>query len=167
MAKKIVRPILTYADEAHHVPADTYQKVMKHFTPKLWLGMTATPDKRDDNIEGRNVYELFDHQIAYEIRLQQAMEENMLCPFNYFGISDISTIDDKQLKSRKITDRDFNQLTSDERVRHIIEQAEYYGYSGDRVKGLIFCSRIDESEELSQKFNAAGYRTISLNGRHA
>lgn len=56
-------------DEAHHVPADTYQKVMKHFTPKLWLGMTATPDKRDDNIEGRNVYELFDHQIAYEIRL--------------------------------------------------------------------------------------------------
>ena len=58
-------------DEAHHVPADTYQKVMKHFTPKLWLGMTATPDKRDDNIEGRNVYELFDHQIAYEIRLQQ------------------------------------------------------------------------------------------------
>ena len=44
MAKKFVRPILTYADEAHHVPADTYQKVMKHFTPKLWLGMTATPD---------------------------------------------------------------------------------------------------------------------------
>lgn len=45
-------------DEAHHVPADTYQKVMNHFTPKLWLGMTATPDKRDDNMEGRNVYEL-------------------------------------------------------------------------------------------------------------
>ena len=45
-------------DEAHHVPADTYQKVMNHFTPKLWLGMTATPDKRDDSIEGRNVYEL-------------------------------------------------------------------------------------------------------------
>lgn len=78
----------------------------------------------------------------------------MLCPFNYFGISDISTIDDKKLKSRKMTDLDFNQLTSDERVHHIIEQAEYYGYSGDRVKGLIFCSRIDESEELSQKFNA-------------
>lgn len=64
----------------------------------------------------------------------------MLCPFNYFGISDISTVDDKQLKSRKMTEGDFNQLTSDERVRHIIEQAEYYGYSGDRVKGLIFCA---------------------------
>lgn len=151
-------------DEAHHSSAATYQKVMNYFKPKLWLGMTATPDKRDDDMEGRNIYEIFHYQIAYEIRLQQAMEENMLCPFNYFGISDISMIDDKQLKSRKMTEGDFNQLTSDERVRHIIEQAEYYGYSGDRVKGLIFCSRIDESEELSQKFNAAGYRTIALNG---
>lgn len=151
-------------DEAHHSSAATYQKVMNYFKPKLWLGMTATPDKRDDDMEGRNIYEIFHYQIAYEIRLQQAMEENMLCPFNYFGISDISTIDDKQLKSRKMTEGDFNQLTSDERVRHIIEQAEYYGYSGDRVKGLIFCSRLDESEELSQKFNAAGYRTIALNG---
>ena len=151
-------------DEAHHSSAATYQKVMNYFKPKLWLGMTATPDKRDDDMEGRNIYEIFHYQIAYEIRLQQAMEENILCPFNYFGISDISMIDDKQLKSRKMTEGDFNQLTSDERVRHIIEQAEYYGYSGDRVKGLIFCSRIDESEELSQKFNAAGYRTIALNG---
>ena len=81
-------------DEAHHVPAATYQKIMHHFTPKLWLGMTATPDKRDDNVEGRNVYELFNHQIAYEIRLQQAMEEDLLCPFHYFGITDISIIGD-------------------------------------------------------------------------
>lgn len=151
-------------DEAHHSSAATYQKVMNYFKPKLWLGMTATPDKRDDDIAGRNIYEIFNYQIAYEIRLQQAMEEDMLCPFHYFGISDVSMVDDKQLKSRKMTDRDFNQLTGDERVRHIIEQAEYYGYSGDRVKGLIFCSRIDEAEELSQKFNAAGFRTIALNG---
>ena len=151
-------------DEAHHSSADTYQKVMNYFKPKLWLGMTATPDKRDDDVAGRNIYEIFNYQIAYEIRLQQAMEEDILCPFHYFGISDVSLVEEKQLKSRKMTDRDFNLLTSDERVRHIVEQAEYYGYSGDRVKGLIFCSRIDESEELSQKFNALGYRTIALNG---
>ena len=151
-------------DEAHHSSADTYQKVMKYFKPKLWLGMTATPDKRDDEVAGRNIYEIFNYQIAYEIRLQQAMEEDILCPFHYFGISDVSLVDEKQLKSRKMTEGDFNLLTGDERVRHIIEQAEYYGYSGDRVKGLIFCSRIDESEELSQKFNALGYRTIALNG---
>ena len=110
--------------EAHHSSADTYQKVMNYFEPKLWLGMTATPDKRDDDIAGRNIYEIFNYQIAYEIRLQQAMEENMLCPFHYFGISDVSLLDDKTLKSRKLADRDFNILTSDERDRHIIEQAE-------------------------------------------
>ena len=152
-------------DEAHHVPADTYQRIMNHFKPKLWLGMTATPDKRDDNVEGRNVYEIFDHQIAYEIRLQQAMEENLLCPFHYFGITDLEIIgDDKHNKN-------FTMLTCDERVKHIISQANYFGYSGDRVKGLIFCSCIKETEELSKKLNkiinpATGklYRTIALNG---
>lgn len=154
-------------DEAHHVPADTYQKIMKHFTPRLWLGMTATPDKRDDNIQGRNVYELFDYNIAYEIRLQQAMEDNLLCPFHYFGITDLAIIGDDDDEAN----RDFSMLTSDERVKHIITQADYYGYSGDKVKGLIFCSSIKETEELSAKFNqitnpATGklYRTIALNG---
>lgn len=151
-------------DEAHHSSADTYQKIMKYFRPRFMLGMTATPDKRDDNLEGKNIYEIFNHQIAYEIRLQQAMEENMLCTFHYFGISDISLIDDNHIRAKNISERDFNQLTSDERVKHIIEQSKYYGFSGDRVKGLIFCSRIDESIELSKKFNAAGYRTIALNG---
>ena len=153
-------------DEAHHVPADTYQKIMKHFTPKLWLGMTATPDKRDDNVEGGNVYELFNYQIAYEIRLQQAMEEKLLCPFHYFGITDLSIIGDSG-----DSDRDFSMLTSDERVKHIITQADYYGYSGEKVKGLIFCSSIKETEELSAKFNqmrnpSTGhyFRTIALNG---
>ena len=151
-------------DEAHHSTAETYQKVMNYFKPKLFLGMTATPDKRDDSEEGKNVYELFHYQIAHEIRLQQAMQDNLLCPFHYFGISDIYSLDDKQLKSGKLEERDFNRLTGDERVRHIMEQSQYYGYSGTRVKGLIFCSRIDESIALSRKFNEQGLRTIALNG---
>ncbi len=153
-------------DEAHHVSAYTYQKIMRHFTPKLWLGMTATPDKRDDHVEGRNIYELFNYQIAYEIRLQQAMEENLLCPFHYFGITDLDIIGDSQEIGG-----DFSMLTSDERVKHILNQADYYGYSGDRVKGLIFCRNIKETEELSEKFNQSinpstgkRFRTIALNG---
>ena len=151
-------------DEAHHSPTNTYQKVMEYFKPKLFLGMTATPDKRDDGDASKNVYELFHYQIAYEIRLQQAMEEDLLCPFHYFGISDISVVTDEQMKARNISEEDFGKLTSDERVRHVIEQAKYYGYSGERVKGLIFCSRNRECEELSAKFNALGYRTIALSG---
>lgn len=159
-------------DEAHHTSADTYQKVMNYFTPKLWLGMTATPDKRDDNIAGRNIYEIFHYQIAYEIRLQQAMEENLLCPFHYFGISDIAMLGDKQVNTKKITDRDFNMLTGEERVKHIVEQAHYFGYSGEKVKGLVFCSRIDEAAVLSEKFNQTinpetgkVFRTMALSGK--
>lgn len=136
--KKIIRPILTYADEAHHSSNNIYTKVINYFNPKLFLGMTATPDKRDDNQEGKNIYEIFHYQIAHEIRLQQAMEDNLLCPFHYFGISEVVSLDDKTLQAAKLTDEEFNQLTSDERVRHVIEQSEYYGYSGDRVRGLIF-----------------------------
>ena len=158
-------------DEAHHSSAETYQRIMKYFRPRLWLGMTATPDKRDDNIEGRNTYEIFHYQIAYEIRLQQAMEENLLCPFHYFGITDLSLIGDERSMGRKLTAEDFNMLISDERVKHVIEKATYFGHSGDRVKGLIFCSRIKESQELSAKFNCCinpetgkFFRTIALNG---
>ena len=158
-------------DEAHHSSANTYQKVMNYVTPKLWLGMTATPDKRDDDIDGKNIYQIFNYQIAYEIRLQQAMEENMLCPFHYFGITDVSLLGDKEIKGKKLTESSFNQLVGDERVKHIIEQANYFGHSGDRVKGLIFCSRIDESVELSNQFNqminpetGRFFCTIALNG---
>ena len=151
-------------DEAHHSSNNIYTKVINYFNPKLFLGMTATPDKRDDNQEGKNIYEIFHYQIAHEIRLQQAMEDNLLCPFHYFGISEVVSLDDKTLQATKLTDDEFNQLTSDERVRHVIEQSEYYGYSGDRVRGLIFCSRVKECEELSRKFNTLGYRTIALSG---
>lgn len=149
-------------DEAHHSSANTYQKVMNYFTPRLFLGMTATPDKRNDNDSGENIYEIFNHQIAYEIRLQQAMEEDLLCPFHYFGITDLAVVQDT--KSKNLSEEDFNKLVCDERVQHVIEQSNYYGYSGERVKGLIFCSRNRECKELSKKFNEFGYRTVALSG---
>ncbi len=150
-------------DEAHHTSAGSYKKVMDYFTPRFTLGMTATPDKRDDNIEGRNIYEIFDHNIAYEIRLQQAMEDDLLCPFHYFGITDLAMISDEG-NCREEQLENFRYLTGDERVQYVMEQAAYYGYSGERVKGLIFCSRIDEAKELSRKFNARGLRTVALSG---
>ena len=150
-------------DEAHHSAANSYKKVLDYFQPKLWLGMTATPDKRDDNLEGRNIYEIFNHQIAYEIRLQDAMEEDLLCPFHYFGITDLDLIADEG-KSSEEKIENFRYLTSDERVANVMKQAKYFGYSGERVKGLIFCSRIDEAKELSVKFNKNGWRTVVLSG---
>lgn len=147
-------------DEAHHSGADSYQKIMNYFEPDFWLGMTASPETNRFD-----VYDIFDHNIAYEIRLQQALEENLLCPFHYFGITDINVegevIGDKDLAEGL---RNFNHLISDDRVNYVIEQAQYYGYSGERVKGLIFCSRKEEARKLSQKFNERGLRTEALTG---
>ena len=154
---------MPYADEAHHSAANSYKKVMDYFTSKLWLGMTTTPDKRDDNMEGRNIYEIFNHQVAYEIRLQDAMKEDLLCPFHYFAITDLEVIADSG-KSMEEKIENFRYLTSDERVGNVMKQAEFFGYDGDRVKGLIFCSRIDEAKELSRKFNEKGWRTLVLSG---
>ena len=72
-------------DEVHHGGAKSYQTVINYFTPKFLLGMTATPE-RGDNFD---IYKLFDNNIAYEIRLHDALKEELLCPFHYFGISDI------------------------------------------------------------------------------
>lgn len=157
-------------DEAHHTSAKSYKRVMEYFSPRLSIGMTATPDKRDDNLEGRNIYQIFNHNIAYEIRLQQAMEEDLLCPFHYFGITDLEVITDdmasfsKRKGSHKEDLTNFRYLVSDKRVEYVLEQARYYGYSGTRVKGLIFCSRIEEAKELSAKFNQRGLRTMALSG---
>lgn len=145
-------------DEAHHSAAGNYKKVLEYFTPKLWLGMTATPDKRDGNI-----YEIFNHQIAYEIRLQDAMEEKLLCTFHYFGITDLKIASSDDLDQTDEVEN-FRYLTSDERADYVMKQAAYYGYSGDRVKGLIFCSRREEARELSSKFNKKGLRTLVLDG---
>ncbi len=150
-------------DEAHHTSANSYKKVMDYFTPQFILGMTATPDRRDDNLEGRNIYEIFDHNIACEIRLQQAMEDDLLCPFHYFGITDLSMVSDEGNAGKEQLEN-FRYLTSEARVGYIMEQAAYFGHCGTRVKGLMFCSRIEEARELSKRFNERGWKTIALSG---
>ena len=137
-------------DEAHHSISPHYRRIVDYFKPKFLLGMTATPERMDNG----DIFQLFDHNIAYEIRLQDALKQEMLCPFHYYGITDIE-IDGKLLDEES----SFNMLTSDERIKHIIEKADFYGYSGNRVKGLIFCRNKAEGKEISNKLNKNGLRT--------
>lgn len=151
---------LIIIDEAHRVGAQSYQKIIDYFEPQFYLGMTASPERTD----GFDIYKLFDHNIAYEIRLQQALEEDMLCPFHYFGITDLVT-SDQSFSAEEVHDETvFSRLVSDERVNEVLAKTEFYGYSGNRVKGLIFCSSNKEARELSAKFNERGYHTLSLAG---
>ncbi|MDO5849453.1 MAG: DEAD/DEAH box helicase [Methanobrevibacter sp.] len=140
-------------DEVHRAGARSYQKIMDYFKPKFYLGMSASPDRMD----GFDIYELFDHNIAYEIRLKQALEENLLCPFHYFGVTDIY-VDDVEVK--------FQNLISSKRVNYIMEKCRYFGYSGSRVKGLMFCSNKKEACQLSAMLNEHGLKTICLTGEN-
>ncbi|MFH6655919.1 DUF3427 domain-containing protein [Streptococcus suis] len=145
-------------DEVHKAGADTYKKVMSYFQPDFYLGMTATPERTD----GQNIYELFDYNIAYEIRLQEALDNDMLCPFIYYGVSDIKV--DGQLIDEKAS---FSNLVSEQRVNHILEKVSYYGVSGEAVKGLIFCSSVKEAKEFESQFNNRGLRTRALSGENS
>ncbi len=142
-------------DEVHHGGAKSYQSVLNYFIPKFLLGMTATPE-RGDNFD---IYKLFDNNIAYEIRLHDALKEELLSPFHYFGISDIE-IDGELINEKS----GIKKLTADARVKHIIEKSRFYGYSGDKIHGLIFVSRIDEALLLEEKFQERGVKAIALTG---
>lgn len=142
-------------DETHRAGAATYQKIINYFSPKFLLGMTATPERTDDY----DIFELFDHNIAFEIRLQKAMEMDLIVPFHYFGVTDIS-VNGELLDENA----DFNQLTENERVNRIIEISKEYGCHDDSIRGLVFCSRKEEANELANKFNLRGLKSLALTG---
>jgi len=143
---------------------------MNYFQPKFYLGMTATPDRNDDF----NVFKLFNYNIAYEIRLPQALEEDMLCPFHYVGISDYTFKDNRvneaidsynnEKGNHKNEQKIVEQLSSQERVKYILDQTRYYGYSGDVLHGLIFCSGVAESVSLAKELTRQGYPSKALSG---
>ena len=113
-------------DETHRAGGQTYQKIINYFKPQFLLGMTATPERTD----GFDIFSLFDHNIGYEIRLNRALDEGLLCPFHYYGVTDIS-VDGKILDENS----DFNLLLSNERVDRIIEKTKLYGCDDGNVRG--------------------------------
>ena len=140
-------------DEAHRAAAPSYQRLMDHFKPKFWLGMTATPDRMDN----QDVYGIFDYHIAYEIRLRDALNNDMLVPFHYVGVQDYEA-------NGEVIDETTNlkRLVASERVKYVLKQLEYYGYCGRQPRGLVFCSRQAEAREIAKQFTALGHPAIAL-----
>ncbi|MFT8393138.1 MAG: DEAD/DEAH box helicase [Liquorilactobacillus ghanensis] len=142
-------------DEAHRSGAASYQRLLDYFQPRFCLGMTATPERTDDY----SIFQLFDYNIAYEIRLQDALAAGMLCPFHYIGLQDY------EYQGQLLTDKaPLRQLAAPARVTYLLQQLEYYSYSGAQVHGLIFCSRRDEAVELAQALTTQGHPAQALDG---
>jgi len=148
-------------DEAHRVGAETYGRIVEYLRPAFLLGMTATPERSD----GYDVFRRFDHVVPYEIRLNAALESDLLAPFHYYGVADAMLDDGEAVNERT----GFEALVGRTRVDHIIAALHRYGQAGVQPRGLIFCSRNEESARLSTELNrreldGRRLRTAALSG---
>ncbi|WP_228451028.1 DEAD/DEAH box helicase [Marnyiella aurantia] len=141
-------------DEAHHGQARTYQKVINYFTPKILLGLTATPERMD----GKSILPDFNNKIAAEIRLPDALNNKLLCPFQYFGISD--SIDYSRVKwsNGKYDSTELTQMytSSDIRVGDIIKNLNDYTKDLHSVSAIGFCISIEHAKFMKSRFEEAG-----------
>lgn len=145
-------------DEAHHANNKSYLRVLEYFEPEFILGMTATPERTD----GRDIYSLFDNNLASSFRLGDALREQLLTPFHYFGISD-NTVDISKI-SLEDTAKISEELCKDERVKFIDSKIQKYKHDGDKMKCLAFCCDKKHADFMARSFNSLGYHAISLTG---
>jgi superfamily II DNA or RNA helicase len=147
-------------DECHHLTASTYRNILKYFNPKVFLGLTATPERMD----GGDIQEDFHNRIAAEIRLPEALNRKLLCPFQYFGITD--SIDLSKVgweKGRYVASELSSVYTAnDKRVGEIINSLVKYTKDLNEVRAIGFCVTMDHAKFMADKFSLAGLKADYL-----
>ena len=153
-------------DEFHHAAAPTYQKLLTYYKPKILLGLTATPERMD----GKNILEYFDNRVAAEIRLPEAIDRKLLCPFQYFGVSDIVDLDELKwtrggYDKTELSDiYTINEVTAVRRADYVIASILKYVTDIDEVKGLGFCVSVEHAKFMSDYFNDNNIPSMYLIG---
>ena len=147
-------------DESHHGAADTYDNILNHFQPEILLGMTATPERMD----GKSILDYFNNRVAYEIRLGEAIDRGLLCPFHYFGVTDKTDLSDVKWSGGKYDVKDLERtyLGDDRRVQLISDAINRYVNEIGSIKGLGFCVSQDHARFMSHRFNKMGLKSCAL-----
>ena len=140
-------------DEVHHIAASSYRPILNHFIPKILLGLTATPERMD----GADILEDFSGTIAAEIRLPEALNRRLLCPFQYFGISDSIDLSHVQWQNGRYLPSELTQIYThnDKRVGEIITNLNKYLRDIDDVRALCFCVTQEHAQYMAEKFTLA------------
>ena len=148
-------------DEVHHIAASSYRPILEYFKPKVLLGLTATPERSN---EKENILEDFCNKIGAEIRLPQALNKKLLCPFQYFGISANEDLTKITWRNGKYLPSELSNLytANDNQVRNVISNIEKYTKEINEVCALGFCVTIEHAKFMSEKFNAAGLKSNFL-----
>lgn len=154
-------------DEFHHAAALTYQKLLDYYQPKILLGLTATPERMD----GKSILPYFNNRIAAEIRLPEAIDRKLLCPFQYFGVTDTVDLDNLKWAAGGYDKTELSNLytisgaMAKRRADHVVSSLLKYVTDIDDVKGLGFCVSVEHAEFMSEYFNAHGIPSMFLTGK--
>lgn len=145
-------------DEVHHAAASTYQKIIDYFKPSFLLGLTATPDRMD----GEDIYQMFGNNVPFDLRLRDALENNLIVPFHYYGIKDdlISYASDGSAEQNRLL---IESLSSSVHCSFVKEQIEKYRPEG-KLRCIGFCRNIEHAKEMAKQMGNLGYSTAYLTG---
>ena len=153
-------------DESHHAAAHSYGRALEYFQPKVLLGLTATPERMD----GQDIYKYFDRRIAAEIRLPEAINRKLLCPFQYFGVSDTVDLNDLRWVRGGYDRAELSNLytlsqgVAEKRADHILRSMDRYVTDMNDVRALGFCVSIEHARFMADYFNRCGVPALALTG---
>ncbi len=149
-------------DEFHHAEADTYRRLLEHLQPKVLVGLTATPERAD----GKAILHWFDERVATEMRLWEALDQGLLCPFHYLGVGDGTDLRRVAFeRGRYVTSELEGILTGDHvRARRILDSVDEWVLDPSRMRALGFCVGVHHAKFMAQQFNEAGLPSVALDG---
>ncbi len=149
-------------DEFHHAEADTYRRLLEHLKPRVLIGLTATPERAD----GREIWHWFDERVASEMRLWEALDQGLLCPFHYLGVGDGTDLSGVGFqRGRYVTSELEGVLTGDHlRAQRILEAVREWVLDPLAMRALGFCVGIHHARFMAEQFNAAGLPSVALDG---
>ncbi|WP_086476284.1 DUF3427 domain-containing protein [Arenibacter amylolyticus] len=152
-------------DEVHHIAASSYRPILDHFKPKILLGLTATPERMDNE----NILDDFCNRIAAEIRLPEALNRKLLCPFQYFGISDSVDLSKVSWENGRYVPSELTKLylANDRRVGEVISNADKYLRDINDVRALGFCVTIEHAKYMAEKFTLANLKAHYLTSENS
>ncbi|GAA0699312.1 DEAD/DEAH box helicase [Paraclostridium ghonii] len=150
-------------DEFHHACANSYQKLLNHYNPKILLGLTATPERMD----GKDVLEYFDGKISAKMRLDEAIDRKLLSPFQYFCVSDELNLSNLKWSRGGYDKEQISNLITDNKLRAQLIINSLYDYITDlnEVVGLGFCVSIEHAEFMAKFFDKKGIKSIAISSK--
>ena len=147
-------------DEFHHSMSDSYLKTLSYFNPKFLLGLTATPKRMD----GKDILSLCDYNVVDEIGIKEALEEDLIVPFHYFGINDYTiNYDNIPYKNGKYNEKILlENLLLNTRTDYIVEKINKFGFDGDELSAVAFCQNIEHAFFMKEEFSKKGYKSAVI-----